>query len=391
MTGSVCPKPGLAKRADNYEDHLALADRQTGHPELNRLKVDKALALGTADELSPQERCLMMALLAHLDIAATANGKTSVWPGSRRLCALIGVGESTLRRLKGSLEEKGFILRRYDRCNRPLKGGALDLSPFLARVEELCQAIGHTDREIGSAVKKDRSERHDYRPKLSARVPANERPIRNTQQDIHKRSPLLILQGTKPPKQSEEETAEFLCPGITEKPLAKASKLLGERKAKRLWNWARQRHGKTAYLALALATTDQSIKNPEGWFGWFATSSKDIDLREQITKLTIQMRKNAPPPTSDDPLHSALLSRMADDVGLDASRSYLSGAKISSGEGGRLLVRTSSRIAKQRLITRFAPVLEQSAKDMGFAGIEVSSPRLPAASHQRERRPNNEL
>ncbi|MBL4907151.1 MAG: hypothetical protein JKX94_06835 [Sneathiella sp.] len=104
--------------------------------ELKAYEVQQAIALGFPD-LSPQERDLLQYYSAYLNLTDLNEGKTSVWPSSRLTCQLLGISGATLRRYKASLEHKGFIQRCYDRRNRPLEKGAIDLAPVLSQVKDL--------------------------------------------------------------------------------------------------------------------------------------------------------------------------------------------------------------------------------------------------------------
>jgi hypothetical protein len=324
--------------------------------------IDKALALGTGGELSCQERCLMMALLAHLDIAATAGGETSVWPGSSRLCTLLAIGESTLRRLKSSLEEKGFILRRYDHLNRPLHGGAIDLKPFLLRVEELCSELGHTVRVLSEEREARRSERYDQRQDRSAQASVSERPIGNHSPQTSERTPI---------KAGEEEVAgeaERLMPGITADPEAAAEKVLGRRKAASLWPWALRRHGKRAVLALAIAGTSPHVESPPAWFGWFATSASGADadlegLAEKLRRTSPQSGPGAAPalPSELGGLAEAFGAR----AGAEKAASYLGGGAVRMMEGRRRFV-CKSMLGYRRLSGDLAELFAEAARASGF-------------------------
>ncbi|GGY56478.1 hypothetical protein [Parvularcula lutaonensis] len=380
MTGQMCLKPGLARRHDRYEDEVLRCQTERASLDLNRLMIDKALALGTAEVLTAQERCLMMALCAHLDIQGIAAGETSVWPGSARLCRLLGLGESTLRRLKGSLEEKGFLLRRYDRRNRPLKGGAIDLKPFLLKVPELCRAVGHTEAEIRRSRENSASERYDHRSEEGAHPLAIERATGNTKIQTSER-PLRQKdregEGIEPVRPDEEsamiERAEAIMPGISADPSKAAAEALGEKKGRRLWSWAHRRHGPDAILALAIASKSAKIKDPEAWFAWYATNAAEVDLEGLAARVTKAPQKAAPP---SDPLLARFAEAFAETAGEGAALSYLSNAAIAA-RGKLLVIRTASRIAMDRLASAHMDNLQRAAALMGFAEVQLNPKALP--------------
>jgi hypothetical protein len=368
MNATACPKPGLARRGASYEAQIVACAQGTVPLKLNRLMVDKALALGTAGELSAQERCLMMALLAHLDIAATAGEETAVWPGSARLCTLLEIGESTLRRLKASLEEKGFILRRYDHLNRPLNGGAIDLKPFLLRVAEICAELGHTEKEHREARKTARSQRYDHPAELSAIPPRNERPIGNPPQQTSERtSGEAVVEEVA--VCTDTALAETVWPGISTSPEETAATVLGNRKASSLWPWAVRRHGSRALLGLAVAGKAPHIADPAAWFGWFATSAKgaEADL-EGIAKKLMQneLRDADAPPLVVPPELNGLLSALGHLVGNEKALSYVANGKVVD-RGGTLAFRAGGKMSYQRLTGEMAGAFAAAASKSGFA------------------------
>lgn len=377
MRQSLCPQPGLARRGETYPETVEACARSGPDPNLNRLMIDKALALGTGDALTAQERCLMMALLAHLDIAATASGDTAVWPGARRLCTLLGIGESTLRRLKGSLEEKGFILRRYDRRNQPLRGGAIDLRPFLLKVPQLCNAIGHTESLIAADRATLAGERYDHVPDESAPALNCERAIRNPP----------VQTSERPPEVAEAvEAAERICPGLPADPETHAEQILGGRKARRLWPWALRRHGEAACLALAIAGHDPRVKDPAAWFGWYATAAGEVDLLGIAERLAEKAKRAAPIEAPADPLAAELMRRFAERAGEAPALSYLGRAVVET-QGDMLTVRTTGRTAAERL-SRHAHAMKEAASALGFSAIRIVGPELAAPFDEGKRRPD---
>ncbi|MEM1381212.1 MAG: hypothetical protein AAGH41_11390 [Pseudomonadota bacterium] len=386
MTDGLCAKPGFAKRAETFDEVAAFCSENRTELGLNRLMIDKALALGTASLLSAQERCLMMALLSHLDIQETAANKTSVWPGAGRLCRLLEIGESTLRRLKASLEEKGFLMRRYDRRNRPLRDGALDLKPFLLKVPELLAALGHTEELLSAERAASWSDRDALVPNQSAPPPNSERAIIETlPEEISERSSIECDEVTG--NSETLRTASLLDPQLAKRPAQAASRVFGEGRGSRLWSWAERRHGDRAVLGLAIATCHPKINNPAGWFGWFATTSADVDL-EGMAYSILQSRPKAIAP-ADDPLLARLMDAFAEDAGRDAALSYLSSAQIVPVQT-TLTVTVPSTMARRRLRERFGGALAKAAQALGFETVEVlaAGQDLPAACHESERRPD---
>ena len=374
MTPQLCPQPGVARRRDGYEDQLIQCESEAAASTLNRLMVDKAIALGTGDSLTPQERCLLMALCAHLHIEGVAAGKTAVWPGAARLCQLMGIGESTLRRLKGSLEEKGFLLRRYDQRNRPLHGGSLDLKPFLLKVPEILAAIGHTEDALRAAGERKAAERADIDPTMGAQVLDTERATRNPPIDISERSLIGDQEAEDAdyeahlPMTDASERADQLLPGVSTNPIKVAEELFGAKKAARLWDWAQKRRGVEAHLALAVAAKNPAIRNPEAWFGWYATTTVEVDLDGLAAAVPTEPAIQVP----SDPVLSRLFDAFAARVGEGAASSYLSEAKLSD-EGTHIVVNPANRIVARRLAERFADDLVEAGRDAGLGPVRLAA------------------
>jgi hypothetical protein len=348
--------------------------------------VDKALALGTGELLTPGERCLMAALLAHLDISATSDGQTSVWPGAARLTRLLGIGESTLRRLKSALEEKGFLLRRYDRRNRPLADDAIDLKPFLLRVPALLASIGHTENEIRTYRSEKRAEWCERaETEMSAQAPGVERPIRNLPSQTFVRTVIDEKEElAQSPMSDEAAMAVRLHPSLTgenaQSPDSLAGSLFGEERGGRLLAWARRRHGEKAILALAIAAQDDRLRDKAGWFAWFATTAETPDLTANAEALLKRRRGETGGPAISvsvpkEPLHARFFEAFEAKAGRASLSSYLSNATLSGAAGGALDISLPTRLAERRLKERFLSAITEAALEAGFTAITISGPR----------------
>lgn len=375
MTGELCAA-GFARRSDDYDQELAKCRSETVPDNLNRLMVDKALALGTADVLTPQERCLMAALLAHLDISKTATDDTSVWPSTERLCRLLAIAPSSLRRLKSSLEDKGFLLRRYDQRNRPLKDGSIDLKPFLLKVSQLCEELGHTEKAIRDDRQSRHHERNDQRSDVIAHPLNHERPYRNPPQQTFVSSDTDLLEEggvcslTKallpdvfgPAVNVNDEIAHLRAQSVT---------LLGDERAPRLLSWAERRHGKRAALALAVAAISPKIRDRAAWLGWFATTTNPVDL-EGSAEAILKARPKAIPAAVCEPgsMRDRVLTAFKEVAGEEASASYLSQASLAL-EGATLVVTAPTRLAQNRLDGAYQSALMRAAEAVGASAIAV--------------------
>ncbi|MEO1043481.1 MAG: hypothetical protein AAFX52_14465 [Pseudomonadota bacterium] len=372
MTGELCA-PGLARRSDDYDQELARCRSEVLPDNLNRLMVDKALALGTAELLTPQERCLMAALLAHLDISKTATDDTAVWPSAERLCRLLAIAPSSLRRLKSSLEEKGFLLRRYDRRNRPLKDGAIDLKPFLLRVSGICHDLGHTEQTLRDDRQSRAHERNDQRADVIAHPLTTKRPYRNPPLET------FVSSDTDDLEEGVCSLTKALLPDILDtnvndemgKLRSCATDLLNDERAPRLLSWAERRHGHRAALALAIAATNPKIRDKAAWLGWFATTTSPVDLEgsaEAILKarpkpITWAVSK---PGSIADRAVTAFQSR----AGEGPAASYLSQASFCV-EQGTLVVSVPTRLAQERLDASYQSAMLEAAMAVGAASFRV--------------------
>lgn len=144
-------RPGFAKRIS--QGHKIVREVPK---ELKAYEVQQAIALGLSD-LPPQERDLLQYYSAYINLADLNKRKTSVWPSSRLTCQLLGISGATLRRYKASLEHKGFIQRCYDRRNRPLEQGAIDLAPLLSQVKGLLRHVQNQFELMRLLLKKGRT------------------------------------------------------------------------------------------------------------------------------------------------------------------------------------------------------------------------------------------
>lgn len=135
-------RPGFAKRA-SIQTLLQKPLPLDQFEQLTGYQIQQAIALGLPD-LSAQERDLLQFYTAFLNIASVKSGKTSVWPSNRITCQLLGISEASLRRYKASLENGGYLIRHYDRRNRPLEKGAIDLAPLLQQVSSLLASVEAT-------------------------------------------------------------------------------------------------------------------------------------------------------------------------------------------------------------------------------------------------------
>ncbi|MEO1658457.1 MAG: helix-turn-helix domain-containing protein [Pseudomonadota bacterium] len=374
MTGELCAQ-GFARRGEDYGQELLKCRSEHVPDNLNRLMVDKALALGTAETLTPQERCVMAALLAHLDISKTATDETAVWPSAERLCRLLGIAPSSLRRLKASLEEKGFLLRRYDQRNRPLKDGAIDLKPFLLRVPEICQELGHTEQQIRDDRQSRHTERNDQRAEVIAHPLTLKRPNRNPPQETFVSSDTDDLEG------GVCSLTKALLPDVFGPSVnanaergylrTQSTKLLDDERAPKLLSWAERRHGKRAALALAIAATNPKIRDRAAWLGWFATTTHPVDL-EGSAEAILKARPKTLPKVMHDPqsLAGQVVGAFQERAGEEAASSYLGQASFDLKDG-LLTVSVPTRLAQKRLDEAHRDAMLEASQAVNAASYRV--------------------
>lgn len=389
MTVKSCLKPGWARRGEGYQASRQACAANDPSPDLNRLMIDKALALGTGQDLTPSERCLMAALLAHLDVAGTAAGQTCVWPGAARLRALLCLGDSTLRRLKAALEEKGYIMRRYDRRNRPLAEGAIDLKPFLLKVPNILAELGHTEAELRSYRHDARTEWSQASSEESAQAPADKRPNRNLPSDTivrhvgHGETDLdpvsqdCALAGRlHPPLASLPTHHDDRNRRLTES----AEVILGTSRGPKLLDWARRRHGDAAILALAIAAENPKLRDRAGWFGWFATSAETPDLTGNAEALLASSARKSvhvalPPPTPKAPQFKQLFESFERLTDRGVVASYLACADLCPDEDGSLRINLPTRTAEERLRHRHGEAIRLAAMEAGYTRVTITGPK----------------
>ncbi|MEM1409892.1 MAG: hypothetical protein AAGG79_04000 [Pseudomonadota bacterium] len=379
-THQAAAKAGLAKRSESYGQEVARCRRSKPEPGLNRLHIDKALALGTAELLTPPERCLMFALLSHLDVAGTASGKTAVWPGASRLSSLLGIAPSTLRRLKASLEEKGLLLRRYDHRNRPLSEGAIDLKPFLLKVPEILASLGHTEDGLREESQLCRDERQDGGSSMSTHPPKAEHAIEgNHPKEIFERGRGILEGEGRSSRDAPEDDRDFDL----------ATELLGPAKAARLWPLAKRKLGPRASLALRIAQHHRTIRDRAAWFAWLATAApSDIDLEAMATDLPKETAAREPISFYGDPLLKRLVDVMGAMIGGEAALSYLAGSIVSIEEECLRIV-PARRLAAKRLQDRYCAELVQAARQLGCSAVSLGEgTHFAAAPEEGERRPD---
>ncbi len=129
-------RPGFAKRADNFSDVCAQAERWRWSPGESIARVAAAVLKGTPTLTIPQRMTLLL-YVEHLNQDRLEQDTACVWPSTQLVARYLGCSESQARANRRALEAAGFMVRDYTRANRPAGVEAYDLRPLMARLEEL--------------------------------------------------------------------------------------------------------------------------------------------------------------------------------------------------------------------------------------------------------------
>jgi hypothetical protein len=123
-------RPGFAKRADNFSDVCAQAERWRWSPGESIARVAGAVLKGTPTLTIPQRMTLLL-YVEHLNQERLEQGTASVWPSTHLVARYLGCSESQARANRRALEAAGFLVRDYTRANRPAGVEAYDLRPLM--------------------------------------------------------------------------------------------------------------------------------------------------------------------------------------------------------------------------------------------------------------------
>lgn len=140
-------RPGFAKRADNFEEICNVAVGWQWEPGVNCARIKDAIAVGTPD-LTMGERCVLAAYATYLNEKALERSLAYVWPSAGLIARQLGCSASLVRGYRKSLEAKGYLVRDYNRANRPAGNEAFDLSPTAARLEEMEAHEGQAREDV---------------------------------------------------------------------------------------------------------------------------------------------------------------------------------------------------------------------------------------------------
>ena len=129
-------RPGFAKRAPNFDEVCERAERWRWQPGETIARIAAAVLKGTPTLTVPQRMTLML-YVEHLNQDRLEQSIACVWPSSALVADYLGCSEGTARAHRRALEAAGFMVRDYNRANRPAGVEAYDLAPLVARLDEM--------------------------------------------------------------------------------------------------------------------------------------------------------------------------------------------------------------------------------------------------------------
>lgn len=187
-------RPGFAKRAENFEEVRALAERWRWSPGETVARISAAVLKGTPS-LTIQQRMTLLIYVEHLNEERLEQNIACVWPSTHLVAAYLGCSERQARENRRALEAAGFMLRDYTRANRPAGVEAYDLRPLMARLGEL-DAV---DLGIREAMEARRAAYNEVTP-FPGRYAAQAAGIRHLEQSHENVSSSVRGKDAAPPR-----------------------------------------------------------------------------------------------------------------------------------------------------------------------------------------------
>ena len=399
MNAQLCSRPGRAKRGGGF-NALRRECQQASLSPITRIDLDRAVAQGTPG-LSPGARCLLAFYASHLSLDAP--GKTSVFPGTSRATACLGISPATLRRHKAELEEAGFLIRCYDRRNRPLEGGAIDLRPLLSKVPAILASLSSDLQTQWEGWRSSRAP--DKASELSTQEltiePLNSTNKSSENSSFH-RDELRAGKTTEPPVPSSSTTADdrdLITQVLVSSPKLRAALpdafdaqspdptgplravlpvLFPQETAASIGHtglWAEQRLGAAMFAAAAIAVEDPEVRRPAAYFGRLVTKAEGYDPAENLKRLRqlnpVQERRK--PHGCDDA--ERFIAKLEALIGEWAAASWFDPKVVTVrvSEGWSKLTPKTGFAARQ-IRDRFQEPLHVVAKELSLEGAEVLDP-----------------
>lgn len=166
-------RPGFAKRAENFSEVCATAERWRWSPGETIARVAGAVLKGTPSLTIPQRMTLLI-YVEHLNQERLEQDIACVWPSTALVAEYLGCSQSQARANRRALEAAGFMVRDYTRANRPAGVEAYDLRPLMARLAEL-EAVDDAIRTEMEARRAAYSDNVVFASRYSARAPESRR------------------------------------------------------------------------------------------------------------------------------------------------------------------------------------------------------------------------
>ncbi len=272
-------RPGFAKRADNFEAVVQAAAGWRWEPGVTIWRIEDAVMLGARD-LRPIQRLVLLHYVRRLNQEQLENNIACVWPSTARIAAEIGCSESTLRSHRKALEARGYMVRDYNRANRPADLEAFDLAPLAARLPELEANAAAVDAEIREA--RERLAEHVVAERgFSAPAPETRRL-----EQSHKNDCSSVRRAAAPPARN---------PLKSERPTA-----------------AHRRHTEPTRPKAVANGSGSAICSPEGASGIFAAGPAASSLTEMVRQELLAAFEASPrlaalvdASTLTEPLHAS--------------------------------------------------------------------------------------
>lgn len=129
-------RPGFAKRAPNFDAVCEQARAWRWSPGESIARIAAAVLKGTP-VLTIQQRMTLLLYVEHLNQDRLEKDVACVWPSTALIADYLGCSESTARANRRGLEAAGYMVRDYNRANRPAGVEAYDLAPLVARLDEM--------------------------------------------------------------------------------------------------------------------------------------------------------------------------------------------------------------------------------------------------------------
>lgn len=181
---------GFVKRGPRFEEYVSRASTWRWSPGETPTRLLLALPAGARD-LTARELRVLMVYVSHLNWdALEQENDACVWPSTQLVYDLADIPEATGRRIRASLEAKGYLIRWFNRANRPKGDEAVDLAVLMSRLGELEGAMdavyeAHKERRAAQGASIDlerRGEGERGRSGMGARVITGE-PLEQTQRN----------------------------------------------------------------------------------------------------------------------------------------------------------------------------------------------------------------